>query len=96
MDDGGVASTDLMMLLAAAIGVGRAFEARQLAAGGIDHYVARVVVLLPYLAVAVLQSGGWRQALYATLMPIGAYYLARAIVEPVVAWRAGQRLEPDD
>ncbi|MCP3730416.1 hypothetical protein M9978_08240 [Sphingomonas sp. MG17] len=92
MEEGGAFSIDFMMLVCAAIGVGRAFELGKVSDAP-GHAVLRLVLLAMVALIALGGATHWRHVLYGTLMPLGAYYLARSIAEPIAAWRARTKVD---
>jgi hypothetical protein len=89
-----ILSTNIMMLVAAAFGIARALSPRHLGSD-FDHYASRLILVgLLVLIAAVAEERGWQDALRAALMPIGAYYLTRTIIDPIIAWRDKPIREP--
>jgi hypothetical protein len=90
MDEGGGFPIDLMMLICAAIGVGRAFERLWPRAPESPDWL-RLACVAVIAGNAYQPAEHWRHALYGLLMPLGAYYLAGALAAPLARWRAERR-----
>lgn len=79
-----------MMVLAAIVGVARSIERAQ-RPDDRGHHAMRAVVVLVLCVAAVGGAEGWRQWLYAALMPLGAYFAARSVSAPIARLFAVQR-----
>lgn len=90
MTEGIGITVDVMMLLAAIVGVGRSIEHAR-SADPAAHGLARAVLVLTLSAAAATSADGWRQWLYGSLMPLGAFYGARALSAPIASLLAVQR-----
>lgn len=80
--------SDIVIVAGAVMGVLRSFERFDPVARDAQGYGWTRILLLAWVAgVAAVQADSVRGFLYLTLMPIGAYQVARVIAAPIAARR---------
>lgn len=94
MDDAGY-STDFLTIVAALAAVPLTWERVALGdkVGGASRDWMRIAFVVIVALNAWADATHWRHVLYGTLMPLGAYFLVRALVEPVARWKGSAKVD---